>query len=72
MEEPGNYKALLARDDPIGRSRWPEGLSRAGAWWLLWREKHTLVGMDYLMSEIFPPMGRLGQGDSKGGVASWK
>ena len=29
MEEPRSYEALLARDDPSGRSQWSEGLSHA-------------------------------------------
>ena len=44
MEKLGSYKALSAKDDPSGRSWWPEGLScalkrhpRVDAWWLPWR-----------------------------------
>ena len=76
MEEPGSYEALSTGDDLSGRSRWPEGLSRALMWRhmvvVVEREPRACGSVGCFMPEIFSPVSRSGRGDSKGGVAGKK
>ena len=64
MEEPRSYEALLVGDDLSGRSRWPEGLSRALMWRrmvvVVEREPRACGSVGCLMPEIFSLVGRSG------------
>ena len=70
MEKPRGWGGMSGRDDQSGRKGVARDWATCRCVVAAVKGETCLCGcLDCLLLEIFPPVGRSGRGDSKGGVA---